>query len=306
MTDEKFIYDFLDNGYKVTIGSTDYLFVELETNKILPHKSTYGDNMLNEFIKIIGNFDTDTGESSTNVLHRWYMEQSKIVGKELNKFIESYDDKEGFSVILNEAFSKFGSDYNKPFLRTKIGEHYKHKYLITKVQDYLDTLDYTKGSKKLVEEIKKHFDDDIDDFKDEIYNVFNRRYDEFILNEIDKYLTNIDKDITIDELIEKFKFDIEAETETHRHQIVKLLKDWYHINILNDKLLPFFNELIVTMGSTNWLVTWVGHGRLTEEKMLNHFKDEETYSKNYIRQRYEEWHSEKIIEISDKYMKNGW
>ena len=28
MTDEKFIYDFLDNGYKVTIGSSDYLFVK--------------------------------------------------------------------------------------------------------------------------------------------------------------------------------------------------------------------------------------------------------------------------------------
>jgi hypothetical protein len=306
MTDEKFIYDFLDNGYKVTIGSTDYDFVELETNKTLPYKSTYDDNMVGEFIKIIGDFDTDTGESSTNILYRWYIEQSKIVGKELNNFIESYDGKKGFSVILTQAYNAFGTEYNRSFLRTKISEHYKHKYLITKVQDYLDTLDYTKGSKKLVEEIKKHFDGDIDEFNYDINKSFDRRYDDFILNQLDKYLTNIDKDIKVDELIKNFQFDVDVETETHRHQVVKLLKDWYHINILNDKLLPFFNELIVTMGSTNWLVTWIGHGRLTEEKMLNHFKDEETYSKNYIRQRYEDWYSEKIIEISDKYMKNAW
>lgn len=306
MTDEKFIYDFLDSGYKVTIGSSDYLFVELQTNKILPYKSTYGDNMLSEFEKIIGNFDTDTGESSTNVLYRWYMEQSKIVGEELNKFTESYDGKEGFNVILNEAFSKFGSDYNKPFLRTKIGEHYKHKYLITKVQDYLDTLDYNKGSKRLIEEVKLHFDDDVDEFLKYITDYFDKRYRNFILEEIDKYLSDVDKNIKIDELIKNFKYDVDAETETNRHEIIKLLKDWYNINILNDKLLPFFNELIVTMGATNWLVTWIGHGKLTEEKMLNHFKDEKDYSKNYIRQRYEDWYSEKILEISDNYMKNGW
>ena len=35
-------------------------------------------------------------------------------------------------------------------------------------------------------------------------------------------------------------------------------------------------------------------------------KDEKDYSKNYIRQRYEDWYSEKILEISDNYMKNGW
>ena len=197
MTDEKFIYDFLDSGYKVTIGSSDYLFVELETNKILPHKSTYGDNMLSEFEKIIGNFDTDTGESSTNVLYRWYMEQSKIVGEELNKFIESYDGKEGFSVILNEAFSKFGSDYNKPFLRTKIGEHYKHKYLTTKVQDYLDTLDYSKGSKKLIEEVKLHFDDDIDEFLKYITDCFDWHFQEMLGHSLMHYMLNRYPNLTI-------------------------------------------------------------------------------------------------------------
>jgi hypothetical protein len=306
MTDEKFIYDFLDSSYKITIGSTDYIGMDLSTEKTLPYESKYGDSLLSEFTKIIGDFDTDTGDKSTNVLYRWYMEKSKIVGKELNDFINSYDGREGFKHIINEATKRFGTNYNKIFLKTKIGDNYKDKYLKDKIDEHLNSLDYTKGSKRLVEEIKKHFDDDIDEFNNDINKAFDRRYDEFILNEIDKYLTNIDKDITIDELIKKFQFDVEAETEIHRHQIIKLLKDWYHINILNDKLLPFFNELIVTMGSTNWLVTWIGHGRLTEDKMLNHFKDEETYSKNYIRQRYEDWYSEKIIEISDKYMKNGW
>ena len=99
---------------------------------------------------------------------------------------------------------------------------------------------------------------------------------------------------------------MEKETELHRHNIIKFLKDWYNINVLGDKLIPLFKEFVIRMGPTDWVVIWVGQGVLTIEKLLNHFKDEKDYSKIYIKQRYEDWYAEKIVEVSESYMKNSW
>jgi len=35
---------------------------------------------------------------------------------------------------------------------------------------------------------------------------------------------------------------------------------WYCNNFLDDKLNDLFGQLVITMGRTNWVVTWIGHG----------------------------------------------
>lgn len=305
MTDEELIFKFLDSNYSVTIDGVAYVCVDLDSQKQMVYESRYG-SMVNVFNDIIGDFICDTGEASTNVLKRWYRAKSKIIGQKIYDFLNTYDGNDSFDNLYKEIEDKLSNEFGKPFLKNELYNHYRDNYLKDKVDAYLIDVDLTKGSKISLDKMEQFFNGDIDSFKGDIVDSFNKKYSEFIINEVDKYLTNINKDITSEKLVSDFWYNVNDETEHHRHIVVKILKDWYAVNVLDDKLIPFFNELIVTMGSTNWLVTWIGHGKLTEEKMLNHFRDEDSVSKNYIRQRYEDWYADKIIEVSDRYIKNAW
>lgn len=307
MTDEKFIHNFLNKHYSVTIGNIDFMIIDLKNDNHMPYSSGYGDSITKIFKDVIGEFITDTGIPSFDVLSRWYSDKCDIITQKLDGYFNEYDGRHNFEIILEEIVSKFGEEFNRAFLLYRVKIHYKEKHLKRKVDEYLEIADFTGGSKSAIYDLNQYFNGDISYFKEDIEAQFNKKYSGFIINEIDKYLTTINKDeVKSDEFINNFHYSLDNETELHRHDNAKILKDWYNVNVLNDRLIPFFNELIVTMGATDWLVTWIGHGRLTEEKLLNNFRDEKDYSANYIKQRYEDWYSEKIIEVSERYIKNAW
>jgi hypothetical protein len=312
MSDEKIIIDFISKNYEVSIGSTDYVVVDKENKKVYTYSkkeknnsdSTCSFNQL--FIDIIGDFETDTGESSLNVLHRWFVSESKIIGKDMNDFLTQYDGNLSSSNILAQFLDRFSNTINRMFLITQFNTHYESKYLKPKLREYFKNIDMSLGSYQLYDNIKTDFDGDLMYFNRIIEDMFNKEYSNYLFVKVNKYTDTLNKKTTYDDIIESYSDDLEKETELHRHNIIKFLKEWYHINVLGDKLMPLFKEFVIRMGPTDWVVIWIGQGVLTIDKLLNHFKDEKDYSKIYIKQRYEDWYAEKIVEVSESYMKNSW
>jgi hypothetical protein len=313
MSDEKIIIDFITKNYEVSIGSIDYVVVDKENKKVYTYNKKKEKNQIESiqsfnkhFIDIIGDFETDTGESSLNVLHRWFVSESKIIGKDMNYFLTKYDGNLGSEINRTKFLDKFSNTTNKMFLITQFNTHYESKYLKPKLREYFNIIDMSLGSYQLYHNIKNDFDDDLSYFSRIIEDMFNKEYSDYLFIKLNKYADTLNKKTNYEDIIESYSDDLEKETELHRHNIIKFLKDWYHINVLGDKLMPLFKEFVIRMGPTDWVVIWIGQGVLTTEKLLNHFKDEKEYSKIYIKQRYEDWYAEKIVEVSESYMKNSW
>lgn len=311
MYDEKIIIDFISKNYEVSIGNTDYVVVDKETKKVYSYtKKKTNSNTIEsfneDFIDIIGDFETDTGENSLNILHRWFVSESKIIGKDLNDFLNHYDGNLCSDINRTKFLDRFLNTTNKLFLVTQFNTHYESKYLKQKLREYFKKIDMSLGSYQLYLDIKNEFDGDLKYFSGLIEDMFNKKYSDYLYINLNKYVDTLNKKITYSNIIESYSDDLEKETELHRYKIIKFLKDWYHIHVIGDKLIPLFNEFVIRMGPTDWVVIWVGQGVMTIDKLLNHFKDEKDYSKINIKQRYEDWYDEKIVEVSNSYMKNCW
>jgi hypothetical protein len=76
----------------------------------------------------------------------------------------------------------------------------------------------------------------------------------------------------------------------------------YATRFLNDHVDEFLRQLVITMGKTNWRVTWIGHGELTKDKVLSYFMKEDKYHEKYIMKKYNDWYDQAVIEASNRYM----
>ena len=181
--------------------------------------------------------------------------------------------------------------------------------LAKKLIAYLDKLeDDGRGSQELCNEMLIHFSGE-DDISDETVVVFLESFykDKFLDNYIKKMLEGLDPKTTDIEVMKEYKSKISRDhTEVIAEFCMNNLYDWYSKNILDDKLIDLFSQFVLTLGRTDWKVTWVGHGPVTKEKILNHFKDEDNFHNDYIMKRYDEWYELEVAGAGEREMNNAY
>jgi len=308
MTDEKLILDYLEENYEVELGYKYYTIIDKSTKLEYSFTRAFNTGFTNIFISLFGEFYIDDDKTSIDLLESWYDKKCYKLTKGLDEFFETYDGTLGSDIIIDNVKSEFknignnGSFYNDRFVK-----HYYEKWLSPSLDKYLESLDMSIGSVACLEKVLDNYSSDMKYgfFKGKIIKDFNNHYSMFFFASINDYISN-NKGNVLDELLDGIKDRLELETETYKHEGEKIIKEWYRVNVLDDKLIPFFRELVITLGKSDWVVTWIGHGPFTIEKLLNEFKDEKRYNEKYVIERYEQWFSEEVISASERYLTKAW
>jgi hypothetical protein len=67
--------------------------------------------------------------------------------------------------------------------------------------------------------------------------------------------------------------------------------------------LRILSQLVITLGANNWVVTWIGHGQITESNIIEKFGQNQ-YHTSIIMSKYRSWYNNSIIDASTKVMEN--
>ena len=312
MTDEELIISTLDRYYRVVVSRyrdyhnvTGFVISDKENdNRVFNDK-----HFLNTFKALFGEYITDTGEKSTDIYIKWVTEQKFILTEELGVYIKTMDMSRGSKILLEELLSYFETDNRWPqdFLRDFFITTYNNLIISPNLGRVFDSLDLSKKSKNLLDDLTKIYEKDLDEHSSIIYKEFLTYY---ITNKftdvIIEYTDNFDKNQNSSTLISDFtsKFLVDEMNSLYEFSCDKLNK-WYSEVVLKEKLDKLFSEFVITLGRTNWRVTWIGHGELTDFKLREIFKDENDSQRQYVIGYYDEWYENKIFERSEYYMKNS-
>jgi len=177
-----------------------------------------------------------------------------------------------------------------------------HKRLLTKnLTEYIETLDTSEGSVKMLSKTIKKFNNLGQYNSSFIENYFSDYYKETVINpQLKKILKTFAPEAGSNALIETISERINFETPTIYQYALKHLNDWYADTVIGEKMKDFLSQLVITLGTRNWVVTWVGHGPLSREKLLSQFKDENEYHHNFIVKMYDEWYEIAVIDASER------
>ena len=142
----------------------------------------------------------------------------------------------------------------------------KKRIIAKKLVDYFDKLDGTLGSNILGEIVMTHFASDNEFHHNFVANYFNDYYSKkFMQPIIDSYLKKFDRRKFSGDLTDQFLESLVTESMYQYEYAIKYLNQWYVDEVLEDKVNDFLNQLVVTLGRTNWMVTWIGHGPVTND-----------------------------------------
>lgn len=184
----------------------------------------------------------------------------------------------------------------------------KEKILTKKLGDYLYSLDFSLGSARLLKEFIEAFANDVTFKPTFICNYFNDYYYRKILTpKIDLYVTkflSLQNTNSVD-LLEAMEPLLRQENEYQKNKLEEYLNKWYVDNIFNDKVTDLLSQFVLTLGSTDWIVTWIGHGKLKPNTLRDYFKKENAHCFRYALGMYEEWYEKEVIEMSEKYVKRN-
>jgi hypothetical protein len=180
-----------------------------------------------------------------------------------------------------------------------------HKRLLTKkLTEYLDTLDMSEGSVKLLFKAVNRFGHGQDKGLYNggfIENYFNDYYKETVIDPLlKKILKSFHVEAGSNALIETISEKINHETPKIYQYALNHLNEWYANTVIGDKMKDFLTQLVITLGTRNWVVTWIGHGPLSREKLLSQFKDENEYHHKFIVKMYDEWYETAVIDASER------
>jgi hypothetical protein len=180
-----------------------------------------------------------------------------------------------------------------------------HKRLLTKkLTEYLDTLDMSEGSVKLLFKAVNRFGHGQDKGLYNggfIENYFNDYYKEKVIDPLlKKILKSFHVEAGSNALIETISERINFETPKIYQYALNHLNEWYANTVIGDKVKDFLSQLVITLGTRNWVVTWIGHGPLSREKLLSQFKDENECHHKFIVKMYDEWYETAVIDASER------
>jgi hypothetical protein len=211
-----------------------------------------------------------------------------------------------FAKIFQTIFGDFISIYNETSVESSIEIYYKwfniNKRLTTKnLSDFMDKLDFKKGSAFLLKKIQTKFKKDERFNAEFIENYFNDVYIEKELTpKLESIIKNFNSHNNSNYLLKPFTDELKFETIKINQYAMNHLNKWYAETIIGEKVNDILNQLVITLGPRNWIVTWIGHGKLTREKLLKDFILEDEYHHKHILRMYDKWYETAVIEASER------
>lgn len=215
-----------------------------------------------------------------------------------------------FTHYFKTIFSNYRIDKSLTSVEVMHRWFNERKDLKTKTLDvYIDKVINKTNSDRLVTNAIKKFGNP------------NKFFDYLGANTVKKHVNEVyfEKIIKpeLDLVIEKYKNlkyitskqlydEVMEEKPNENHHITGLTKEfigkWYCDNFLNDKLSDLFNQLVITMGRTNWVVTWIGHGKMDVYRFQEQFNGEIPNVVAVAVSRYHKWYLDTVTEATERIM----
>lgn len=216
-------------------------------------------------------------------------------------------DKSGFAIqekqLKNEILLIFGNFVGLGKIFDEWSQYHK-KILAKRLYDYFDSLDFSLGSKHLMDEMNK-----TDMFKD-LYRL------SFVEKEFEKYYISKQYGHLVNEISSKSENqsssnlltlvvkDSNKETNSMIEKIELMVNEWYYDNIFKSKLDEFFSKCWLSLGETNWVVKHPLYGTFDEKSLIVIFNNETPFQKSILRKRFNHWYEENIYGASEMAVKN--
>ena len=179
----------------------------------------------------------------------------------------------------------------------------KKTELLKSLYDYFDTLKPKMKSQKMFKKITKKFY--LKYHETFLSNTFNEYYfNKYLLPKIEEYKENFNESKGSLKLILDFERELLGENYKITEMVKNHLNNWYADKYIGAKVKDFLSQLVITLGARNWIVTWIGHGQVSKNKILNLFKDENEFHHEYILNMYDNWYDEAVIDASERAMKH--
>lgn len=263
-------------------------------------KLTKGINVLQkETIEHFNKDETFGGKFLETRINELYVRH--YIQPKLDRFYNKMND----SLSSNKWVSKFSNringknEYVKSQIQKSIITYYKENVLPDKVNKFLTSMDLSSGTIILSKELVNAMIGDLENYHSYIVNNFDNYYRENHLDKIIKdYIKTLNKNMNSMFIVNNFK-QLSIEIETHYDYCIDKVNEWYGEVALKDKVDDLLSQLIITLGSRDWQVRWIGHGLLTEDKLCESFKEHQ-YHRSYILKKYDEWYDKAVIEASER------
>ncbi len=297
MTEADFILSILDEHYSLITGDISFLIKDNFTNE----KYHCYEFKVDVFIKIIGDYQINDNLSSIIIFNNWLNSKKELLVKDLYDYLNSMDLSKGGVILSDEIHDRFitNPNYSYAFINNYFNDYYYEKVIIPNTVDHFDKLDWNRNIVYLLDTLYKKHSKDTSHHNHLITLALKSYYKNNILK------TKIDNRIReINALTEVKVFDKDFIEQYSNHNIKSLFDEWYFDNMLGYKVKDFISQLVVTLGKFNWVVTWIGHGEVTEATLRTVFKDEGSIYFSMAKRYYEQWYDKAIIERSEKLMKN--
>lgn len=224
-----------------------------------------------------------------------------LILDELND--KSYTTDEFIKYFLM-IFGDFNIDEVGPNYRLFLSWFVNQKdEIIKKIVKVIKTLDINNGSKSTLIELINICIGDYDN--DLLTNIFFEFYKEtYFRDKLDNYISNFNGDLGSVTLFEEFKNELDKEHPNIINFANEYMNNWYSETIIGEKIKDFLSQLVITLGSKNWVITWVGHGQISKNTLLKNFKNENEFQQEFILNMYDKWYDEAIMEASERVMRN--
>lgn len=297
MTDEILIEKYLNKNLKITTSEIDFSISDVVTNKVYHSPTDYKYDFQIVF----------PGEESEKIFINWFENQKSILAKRLSDYLDSMDGKKYSSdYLFDAAVKEFDMDetYKLAFIHNYFSSYYEIKFLETKISAFLSKLDYKLGSEKLMSKLLRKFKGDLLFYSSILINKFDENYREnYLTPEVDKYISSLTKNINSKRMLDGFSLLI-LENVNHKQYACDRLNDWYSSNVLDDKLEDLISQFVLTLGRRNWIVTWIGHGPVDEDKIMRVF-NEDDYHRDYVMKKFDRWYENAVIDASERAITNN-
>jgi hypothetical protein len=218
--------------------------------------------------------------------------------------VEKQSDKEFSEKSFNDEISNIFGHING--LKSYFEEWFDNKKsdLLKEIYDEFGLLDFSKRSVELMAvlfelELSKKYD------KPFVEQVFEDYYFNYILkNKIKKFIVEKYEEKTCSSDLIRLALELlNGETPSIVEKSEAMINEWYFENVFSKKIDFFFKEAKLVLGPTNWMVIHPYYGKLNTDKLSKHFPEETIYQTSVLNKQYDDWYNEKILEVSEKIMK---